>query len=214
MTASNLFGQSLSLTKIERCVMAHTKLWLPTYLREAERAEQYLPDGSANTVGQLPLPRSYRPTDGRVDKWPEDQLPALIFGTSGVEDGSLRHQGNGEYTARWIYQLTVVHSAKDDVLTRYGVGVYAAALLQLFAQQQKISGLDVEGIVPLDLAYDRLAFSPSRALGSASLLFSLEAGTVADARGGPSEPLVDPESDPGPAPEVTTVQHDITKKVS
>lgn len=212
MTTGNLLNASLSLATIERCVMAHTRLWLPTYLADAERAEGVLPDGTTELEpGSLPLPRSYRPTDGRVDKWAEDQLPALIFGSPGVDEGSLRHDGRGRFTARWIFQLTVVYSAKDDTLTRFGTAVYASALLQLFVQQQSIEGLQVEGVTPLDLAFDRLAFSPSRALGAATLAFSLEAGTVADARGGPSEPLVDPLADPGPWPDVDDVDFDIER---
>lgn len=212
MTVANLLRGSLSLATVERCVMAHTRLWLPTYLRDAERAEGVMPDGVTELEpGSLPLPRSYRPTDGRVDKWGEDQLPALIFGSPGVDEGTLRHDGRGRYTARWIFQLTVVYSAKDDTLTRFGTAVYASALLQLFVQQQAIEGLEVEGIVPLDLAFDRLAFSPSRALGAATLAFSLEAGAVADARGGPLEPLDDPLDDPGAWPEVTDVEHDIER---
>ena len=202
---------SLSLSTIERRLMAHTRLWLPTYLREAERSEMVMPDGSELEPGALPLPCSYRPTDGRVDKWAEDQLPALIFGSPGIDEGTLRHDGRGRFTARWIFQLTIVYSASDDTLTRFGTAVYANALLSLFVQQQAVLGLDVEGIVPLDLAFDRLAWSPSRALGAATLSFSLEAGTVADARGGPSVPLEDPLEDPGPAPEVTDVDYDIER---
>lgn len=213
MTASNVLGPSLSLGRLERAVMAHVRLWLPTYLREAERAEGVQADGvTPLQPGSVPLPRSFRPTDGRVDKWPEDQLPALIFGSPGLANGGLRRDGRGEYRGTWVVQLTAVASGRDDTTTRWLAGIYCVALRLLLVQQPKVAGLDVDGIAYEDEAYDRLPFSRGRSLMAGSVSFTLGAGAVASARGGVSAPLPSPTTDPGPPPEVTETDVTIERR--
>lgn len=208
MTVANQVGEALSLGRIERATMAHIRKWLPTYLREAERLEEVQADGvTALEVGSLPLPRSWRPAEGRLDKWPAEQLPAIIFGSPGLGDPP-RRTGRGDHEGEWVLSATAVVSGNDDVTTRHLVGIYGVALRLLFAKQPLIEGLPVESIKYADEAYDGLPFSRSGSLMAGTVVFELGLSGLVTSGPGPLEPLEDPLDDPGPWPDVQT--YDLT----
>lgn len=202
MTVENMMGPALSLPTIERRVMAHLRLWFPTYLREAERQELVRSDGVAPLApGSIPLPRSWEPTQGRVDKWPAAQLPAVIFGSPGLGEPP-RRAGGGDYSGDWVFAMTGVASARDAASTRWVTGIYVLALRLLFVQQPLIEGLPVESCKWEDEAYDDLPFSRSGALMAGTATFTLGLGELASSAHGPPAPLENPIEDPGPWPTV------------
>lgn len=212
MTVENLFGPVLTLGRVERSVMAHVRLWVPTYLPEVERSEGVRADGvTPLEPGSLPLPKSYRPAD-RLDKWPADQLPALIFGSPGLGDDGPRRRGDGAISGGWVFSLTAVASGRDDETTRWLCGIYTATLRLLFAQQPLIAGLDVESCAYEDEAYDGLPFSRSGSLMAGTVTFTLGLGGLASSAHGPAEPLADPLPDPGPWPTVQDTSLTVEKE--
>lgn len=211
MTDLNVFGQALSLPTIERALMAHVRRWFPDYLRDAERAEGFRADGvTPLEVGTLQLPRSWRPAD-QVDKWAEDQLPAVIFGSPGLSDAGPRRDGSGKHEGPWVFSLTTVVSGRDDQATRWLCGIYTVALRLLFLQQPMIAGLPVESCKYADEAYDPLPFRRQRSLMGGTVVFELVLSGLGDASGGPLEPAADPIPDPGPWPEVENTALDLDR---
>ena len=219
MTATDLLGTSLSLPTLERRLTAHCRKWMPQYLRAAEREEEVGPDGGALVVGSLPLPRTWRATSGPVDKWPEDQLPAVIFGSPGLAEGGPRRDGRGLYAGTWAFGFTAVTSGRDDVATRWLCGVYAVALRLMFVQQPAVEGLDVQSCEYQDEGYDPLPFRRTGSLMAGTVTFTIGVGGLASARhglpaptdGGLPVPPADPTADPGPVPTVQTTHHQIER---
>lgn len=211
MSDTNVFGAALSLPTIERGVMAHVRGWFPDYLRDAERREGVRADGvTALAPGDLPLPRSWRPA-AEVDKWAEDQLPAVIFGSPGLSDSGPRRDGYGKHEGPWVFSLTVVASGRDDQTTRWLCGVYTAALRLLFLQQPAVEGLPVESCTYADEAYDRLPFRRGRSLMAGTVVFELVLRDLGDASAGPLSPAENPIPDPGPWPDVENTALDLDR---
>lgn len=203
MTATNQIGPHLTLSRVKRATLAHVQAWLPTYLRDVERAEGVRADGATPLVpGSLPLPRSWRVTDGPVHKWPEDQLPAVIFGSPGLDDSGPRRRGDGEHSGRWVVSLTAVVAGRDADVTDWLVGLYTAALRLLMVQQPLVAGLDMEGVTWQDEAYDDLPAQRTRSLKAGTCTFTMQLGGLASSAFGPVAPLPDPTTDPGPYPTV------------
>lgn len=220
MAEGDLYGPGLSLPVIERALTAHVRLWYPTYLADAERSVEFRADGVTPVQpGDVPRPRAWRPAEGRVDKWPADQLPAIIFGSPGLADG-VRRNGRGEHSGEWAFGFTAVASARDDTSTRWVVGLHALALRKIFIQQPAVEGLPVESCTYEDEAYDPLPFARSGSLMAATVTFSIGLAELGSARGGPAAPVAggpavppaDPLADPPALPEVLETDHDITRR--
>jgi hypothetical protein len=218
----NLYGPVLTLPRIERAVISHVRAWLPAYLSEVQRQEQVQADGVTPLApNALELPRSWRPTSGPVEKWPEDQLPAVIFGSPGLGDGGTRKDGEGDYSGSWVISLSAVVAGRDYDTVRWATGIYTAALRLLLVQQPRIEGLDVQGARWQDEGYDPLPFEQSRTLMAGTTVFTLELGGLANAAYGPAaptddpgaypQPPSDPAADPGPFPTVQTTELDIER---
>lgn len=205
MTAGNVFGPILALPTIERLTMAHVRGWLPDYLRDVEAGVAFEPDGVTPLApGSLPLPRSWRPTSGAVDKWPADQLPAVIFGSPGLGDPPARRAEG--YEGGFVVTLSAVASGNDEASTRWLVGIYVAALRALLAQQSDVEGLPVEGLALEDEGYDDLPFSRSGSLMVGTVAFTMTLRDLVDPTTGPAAPSGDPAIDPGPWPEAETTE--------
>lgn len=206
----NLYGQVLTRSKVERAVIAHVQAWLPAYLSETQRQEETYPDGSPLGVTDLQLPRAWRATNGPVEKWPEDQLPAVVFGSSGLSAPPAM-DGRRVYTASWAFALSAVVSGNDYDSTEWLAGIYVAALRLLMVQQPLVAGLEVESLKWEGESYDPLPFEAGRSLAAGTCAFTLEIRDVANASGGPVAPPDDPGVDPGPWSEVDEVELDIER---
>lgn len=208
---TSVFGPVLTLPRIKGRVVAHTRLWMPTYLRAIEREEGVRADGvTPLAAGTLPLPKSWTKTNGRVDKWPAAQLPAVIFSSPGLSDSGAHRYGTA-YQGTWAFGLTTVASARDADSTEWLCGLYTAALRLLFIQQPVVGGLPVKGCSYADEAYDELPFSRSGSLMAGTATFELELGDLGDVRLGPLEPAADPVPRPGDGPEVQTTALDLER---
>lgn len=202
MTATNQFGVSVGRADIRAWIRGGLALWLPTYLREAEREQGY-------TVGRTALPNTWRVAE-RIDKWPEEMLPAVIIQLPGLI-GEPERIGGGIFVATWAVALTGIVRGRSSDDSEAIADVYALALRNLMLQKAAIDDwdataytgptLDVMNVIWADEGYDPLPQrGRSRTLVAATVTFRVSMRGLADEYGGPAEPLPTPTTDPGPWP--------------
>jgi hypothetical protein len=184
----SIFGRIVSGADVEDWCEQLVRTWISTYLAEKE-------DQDGIRRGTLPRPRGWTVAPS-VDKWPEDQLPAIIFESTGIP-GLPRKGGDGRYRARWELRVTTVVSARSERDSRRLASRYTAALRTLFAQRPSLDG-NANGIDWLAERYDELAFDEQRSLGHGTVALLVEVDDVATAGAGPQTPAepLDPDYDP------------------
>jgi hypothetical protein len=197
-----IFGRIVSGADVEAWSEELVRRWVSTYLAEKERQ-----DGIE--AGTLPRPRGWVWAPS-ADKWPEDQLPALIFESTGIPERP-RKGGDGRYRARWELRIHTVASARTWEDSRRLAMRYTAALRALFTQRPSLDGR-ADGIDWIAERYDELTFDATRSLAIAQSALLVEVDDVTTAGGGPmtpSDPL-DPDIEPWPEwPTVQTVDVDV-----
>lgn len=207
MTTTNRFGDYVSWRDLRQWAIRGTKLWLPQYLADAERHH-------ALTAPYCQLPVTWRPAPD-VRKWPEEQLPAVIFGSPGLAGSPPVKQADRSYMTTWVLALSgVVHGSSEED-TELIASCYGIALRTLFLQQAgrftDTAGYDgpmlaVESLTWEDEGYDDIAASRSRTLVAATVTFTVVFRNTATSLGGPDQPPIPPDppsTDPGPFPEIT-----------
>jgi len=181
----SIFGRIVSGGDIEQWCIALTRTWIDTYLSEVERQHDFV-------AGTLQRPRAYV-TAPTLDKWPEDQLPAIIFVSVGLAEAPLK-SGDGRYRARWDMGLACVCSARRQEESRAAAMTYMAALRALFVQRpsldQHANGTTWEGETYDDIDYDDV-----RSLSAGVAHFVVEVYDVVSANAGPVTPDA-PRDDP------------------
>jgi hypothetical protein len=211
MTATNIFGPSVGRGHVRKWIYEGLRLYMPDYLREAERSQGY-------PVGQAQLPRSY-PVAPDLRKMPEAAIPAIVIGLPGIAADPDRG-ARGVYSATWLMALTaLVHGANMED-TEALADVYGLALSLLMVKQAGdftsppgYAGpdLDVQGVTWLDVSYDDLPWSRSRTLVAATLTVRVDIRGVLQT-GGLTEPSADPTLDPGAWPEVLTTELQVNRR--
>jgi hypothetical protein len=197
-----IFGRIISGADVEDWCEQLVRKWISTYL--AEKEEQ---DGLRR--GMLPRPRGWV-TAPDVNKWPEDQLPAIIFASTGVP-APPRKGGDGRYRARWDMRVTTVVSASTERDSRRLASRYTAAIRVLFLQHPSLEG-HAAGIDWPAEAYNEIAFDEQRSLGHGTVALLIDVDDVTTANAGPATPseTLDPDYQPWPEwPTVKTVDVDV-----
>jgi hypothetical protein len=183
-----IFGRIVSGADVETWCADTVRKWMSTYLAEKERQ-----DGMA--AGALQRPRAIV-TVPSFEKWPEDQLPAIMLISVGLADSPEMH-GDGVYTARWDMALACVCSARTEAESHAMAQRYMAALRALFLQRPSLGG-NADGTTWLGESYDSLPYEDTRSLAAGMAQFVVQVEDVSSARAGPltpDEPL-DPDTDP------------------
>lgn len=190
LTSSTIFGQIVSGDDVETWVVETLQKWLSTYLSEVERQHDL-------EAGVLQRPRSIVRTGG-LDKFPEDQLPALLVISVGTSEDPLK-EGTGAYRARWDVGAGCVVSARTMQETRVLAMHYGAALRALLVQRPSLDG-HAAGTVWKSETYDDLDFDDGRSLAIAAVAFTVEVHDVVLANAGPTAPdaPLTPDTDPWP----------------
>lgn len=173
-----VFGPIVTGSAVEDAVEAHLKLWLPTYLAELERQ-------TGRAVGSVPAPRSYLVTT-RLEKRPEDQIPACIIISPGLS-GPPERAGDGTITAWWRIEVAIAASAKDRETSNELAKLYGAAIRTLLLQQPSLGGV-ANAISLVGESYDEV---PTNLLdvGSYALVHAdVQVAAITDTNGGPSHP--------------------------
>ena len=99
----SIFGRIVTGDDVETWALNLFRRWMGTYLAEVERQHGL-------QAGHWQRPRAYV----RVlsfDKWPEDQLPAVMLVSAGIAGPPIKH-GDGKIAARWLLGLGVLCSAR------------------------------------------------------------------------------------------------------
>jgi len=133
-----------------------------------------------------------------LDKWPEDQIPAVVVMSLGTSEVPLK-SGDGSYTARWQMNLACICSARREAEARTMSMQFLAAHRTILLQRQSL-GSNAIGVVWQDEDYTQLAYDDARTLCAAMAAFTVEVENVATAGAGPLTPDVplDPDTDPWP----------------
>lgn len=198
---SGYLGELLIITRLERAVIAHFKLWQDTYLAEIER----LTDREPRTI---PGMRSYS-VKSELDKFPEEQLPAMVVVSPGVVADTIVKEGDGSYSAQWDLGIAVVSSARDEHATDDLRAYYGAAIRAVFLQHPAVGEV---GVIAewVDESYNDLPVDADRTVSVVQVLFRVQAEMIVEAAGGTREPLEDPYEE-YQHPEVTGTEIDISK---
>ena len=186
------YGAILSGFEVEHAVATVVRVWCRDYLAEIERQRGL-------EVGRLPVFRSLVESSS-LSRMPEDQLPALLIASSGIEARDrVEVNSEGWYTARFRVDCGAVASARGNrqavKLARY----YTAALRSMVVQQladPRWSGLEgVRRVVWTGEDYRQLGDISERTQGGGIARFAIEVEQVTNWVMGPDEPTEPPEPD-------------------
>lgn len=185
----SIFGRIVTGADVEQWTLALLRRWLGTYLSEVERQHGLVPP-----TWQRPRSWTIAPS---VDKWPEDQLPAIVLVSTGVSDVPLK-DGRGRYATLWEMGLGCIVSARrQDEAHRLAMH-YGAALYTLLVQRPSLDGL-AQGTTWEGFAIeDELDYDDTRSLSIGVAAFSVLVEDTVSANAGPITPETprDPETDP------------------
>jgi hypothetical protein len=182
---------------VEGWVMDLLKTWFPTYLSEVERQH-------GAPAGTWKRPVAWV-SSASFDKWPEDQLPAVLVVSHGLAEKPLAEGLAGAYRARWEVILGCIVSARTQRESHTMAMLYIGALRALLVQRP---GLDLpldqmprpRGVVWNDEDYTVLEYDATRSLAAGAAGFTVEIEGVTSWKAGPTTPdqPIDPDTDPWP----------------
>lgn len=202
MTDADVFGPSIGKLEVQDAVVAHLSDWMPTYLGREVRK---------HSLDALPAIRRYV---NRLSfaKWPEDQLPLVIVNVPGIVKGSTVNEGDGSVSKAYRLELGVLVSGRDEEATRKLIGYYGVSLHDAVLQHQSLGGFaEFTDLVDEDYGAFAAAKGEERTRGSVGFEFTVGVRNVLNRFAGPSEPLEEPEEEPGDRPTVETHEVEVTK---
>lgn len=198
----SVFGPIKTGYEVEQAVIAHLKRWMATYLAELERISEL-------EAESLPMVRSWT-TQASTEKWPEDQLPAVLVVSTGLTDQP-RSEGDGTTHATWRIGLAAICSARTEAKTHAFAKLYFAALRTIMLQHPSLGGY-AEKTVWGSEQYDALPIDEEkRTLAAGYGVFDVTVAEVANKLAGVLEPPDDPYAEPGDWPTVETTEVDIER---
>lgn len=204
MSQTNQFGNAISGGIVERAVADSLKIWMNTYLGEAERLEGYEPDTLERPLGIV--------TRSEFEKWPEEQVPVILVVSGGLAEAPIRRT-DGSYDAKWGVSIASICSAGDpdgfgqDATRRMSLAYALATRLAIGQHKMLKSDTYPDGFANgswwTDESYHDLPSITERAMGAARVTFAIGVDSVMTEYAGPRTPLTDPGIDPGNWPGAT-----------
>jgi hypothetical protein len=196
------------------------RVWARDYLAEMQRQR------GLDDVEAMPPFRSIV-VAGAPEKWPEDQLPALLVSSPGLAETSTRRgievHGDGGYVARWRVECVSEVSARGNRQAIRLARLYAAAVRALVIQQALRTTRDVEPPLPslrrvdwVGESYTLRGSDVDRTRCAGLVAFNVEVADVLSRGIGPREPMYSP-TEPGEVPpemlmvDVESTHVDVTK---
>jgi hypothetical protein len=162
--------------------------------------------------GSTAAPRSWV-TSSEIEKFPEDQLPAIIVASPGLTDPPLA-DGEGSYTARFEIDVAVHIATAGNRIALTLARHYAAAIRACLIQQQRLGDLvAVQRIDWIDERYDRLPSVDDRTICAGRVGFAIEVSDVTRRHHGPLDPFLGPDSEPPPTPPSWEPAHSVTAHI-
>jgi hypothetical protein len=183
----SLYGTTVDADDIHSRVTAFIEKWAPSYIAEMGARKGF-------SRAEIPVFASYTNVE-EMDKWPEDQLPAVVTFIPGT-DSEPYMEGTGAYTAEWPVGIGVIASSLDRTATRKLLTAYLLAIRAMFIQHGSIDGL-AESTTWMGESYDELSFDSARTIQAGIVSFRIKINNVIDSRSGLSFPPEDPVVDPG-----------------
>jgi hypothetical protein len=196
---SSLYGRLISAVDVEQALKRRLDDRLGDYLAEVERQHGIV-------VGTLARPRAFVV----AERFPEDQLPAIVVESPGTADLPLA-DGQGRYYARFELVLTIAVAASTGALEL--AKLYALALRALAVQQPSALFMGVDWI---NERYPRPDLAGGRTFYTAEVALEVQVPDVTNRHEGPPDepgwPDVPPDSPDSPAwPTSTTADVELEK---
>lgn len=193
-----IFGPILTGDDVEKAVVAHLKTWSTTYLAEMERQTE-------RAVESLPAVRSFTTTPREPEKWPEDQLPAILVVSPGLAAVPEVH-GDGTMRATWQVGIAAIVEARSEAATRTAAHLYFAHAMAIMLQKAGIGGIADDTLLATPWQYDTLPVESRRTLGAVYAVFEVAVDKILNTRAGPEVPLDTPYQEPSDWPTVDSVE--------
>jgi hypothetical protein len=188
-------GLIVDPTVPEQAMTDTLKRWLPTYLAHLARLKGRDPES-------IETPQSWNTVNEPLDKWPEDQVPAMYVVSMGI---TTPPELNGEGVYRADFDLGVAAVVED--VTRQDtddlVKLYVAAIWGAVTQNRSLGGV-AAGTAWLGGTWDLVPNNMKRTLAGCEARFVVTIDNVVDVFDGLSEP--EPGTPPIAADERPTFQ--------
>lgn len=164
---------------LERWMMALLNGQMPAYLAEV---------AAQNDInGAIRQPRTIKAAGG-LEKWPEDQLPALIVVSPGLRQEPTGPK-DGWIAATWILSVAAVVSAATQIDARYLASLYGAAIRGAVMQNRTLgSGRQDVRAEWANEDLDEIAPEDNRTLTAALEIFNVHVSRAVCQTCGPAEP--------------------------
>lgn len=211
--ARSAFGPIVSAFEVELAVATSTRRWFGDYIAEVERRRGL-------EAGRLPTFRSIV-LSAALEKMPEDQVPALLIASPGIETsagssaGRIEAHGDGGYLARFRIDAAVVISARGNRQAPRLARLYVAALRALLVQQAlQPCPLDLRRLDLVGEEYTLLDSAADRTQGAGTVRIAVEVADITNRLMGPLAPVLPPTDPPSPMewPEAQRVEVTVTKQ--
>lgn len=178
---------------LEDKVIETLKLWLPSSLNEAIAQD-------SNAPAKVAVPRSYIVVS-EDDRWPEDQLPAIVVTSPGLVDTPDRDKGDGSWRGTWSLEVTAIVKGRTAPEARRVCQLYWTAICISVLQRRSL-GKPYQASTLADAALDSVPIEKRRTLAGATALFHVEVQSMFSEYDGPKTP-VPPDPMPATWPVVT-----------
>jgi hypothetical protein len=197
-----IFGRVRHSGEIEQAALATLRLWLPTYLAEANEQADAFENGIA-------APHSFGVVS-EYARWPEESLPAVVLMAAGT-NGSPYKDGETYYHAPYALEVVAEFAAADGATARLGAQLYGAAIRGCLLQRRGLGSEDdllVTDWVAEELG--TLAIEERATRVAVSNVFTVTMGEIAGTGFGPATPDVpDPMPTEWPSVESVTIAVDL-----
>lgn len=185
----DVFGQIFLGSQLEQAAIDMLKDWFETYTVELQQQINW-------TGNDIPPPRSWT-TRNHFDRFPEDQLPAIIVVSPGLAGKPVK-DGTQRYRTVWDLAIAVICSARDEPSTKSLARFYCGVVRAIMVQHRSLGGI-ASGLEWVDESYDEIMDEQdtARVLASGQVSFRIEVDGTVSGRGGPRVPLapIEPGTD-------------------
>lgn len=173
-------GQIVDATVPEQAMKATLEMWLPAYLAHLAR----LKDRDPETIA---TPGSWHTVNEPLQKWPEDQVPAIYVVSTGIL-GEPQLSGEGIYRADFDIGVAAVVEDVTREDTDDLCKLYAAAIWGAVTQNRSLGGT-ADGTRWTGGTWDVVPGERARNLAGCEVRFAVTIGQVVDIFDGLAEPL-------------------------
>lgn len=200
----SIFGPVLDSSDVEAALLAHLKAWMPTTI--AELVRQRDPTKKRWKKGIRPI-KTYDVKHMAVEKWPESQLPMLLANSPGMVDDPVEEE-DGVVSGVYAVILLAISSGANQVDAKALARLYSSAARIAIMQEPSLkAGTDTPFSDGVHMGQEAnfpvtKGVEAERNLMAVSVPYFISVPQILNVRGGPLEPLDDPDEAPEPWPTV------------